>query len=176
MRRVLIGFILVVSVFAVLLTVQSQAKVTTVPDFSLKDLDGKTVKLDDVLKDYDLVMVDFWFIACKPCAEYMKHFDKLEEKYGKRGFKILAINTDTAQTMGKVKPFMKGRGFQFTVLLDPKGEVTKRYQVKVQPTTLLVTKGREVIYRHQGYKKGVVDDLAEAIDEFLPEAEPEPSE
>ncbi len=176
MRRVLIGFILIVSVFAVLLTVHSQAKVTTAPDFSLKDLEGKTVKLSDVVKDYELVMVDFWFIACKPCSEYMKHFDELEEKYGKRGFKILAINTDTAQTMGKVKPFMKGRNFHFTVLLDPLGEVMKRYQIKVEPTTLLVTKGREVIYRHQGYKKGVEKDLAEAIDEFLPEIEPESAE
>ena len=176
MRTVLIGFVLVLFVFAVLFTGHSEAKVTTVPDFSLKDINGKTVKLSEVLKDYELVMVDFWFIACKPCAEYMKHFDELEEKYGKRGFKILAINTDSSQTMGKVKPFMKGRDYHFTALLDPKAEVKKRYQIKAEPTTLLVTKNREVIYRHQGYKKGVEKELEKVIDEFLPEIEPESSE
>ena len=66
----------------------------TAPDFTLKDLDGNKVKLSEVLESNNLVMVDFWFVGCKPCAEYMQYFDSWEEEFGDRGFKILAINTD----------------------------------------------------------------------------------
>lgn len=144
---------------------------TTAPDFTLKDLDGNTVKLTDVLKTNELVLIDFWNIACKPCAELMNSFDPWNEEYGDRGFTILSINTDSSQTTAKVKPFISGRSYEFTVLLDPNLEVYKRYQVKGVPTTLLVNKDREVVLRHLGYKKGVEEEIEEAIDANLPPAE-----
>ncbi|MCD6119929.1 TlpA family protein disulfide reductase [bacterium] len=139
------------------------------PNFTLKDMDGNKVKLSKVLEDHELVMIDFWFLGCKPCVEYMEYFDGLEEKFGERGFKIFAINTDSSQKAGKAKPFIRGRKWAFTVLLDPTGEVRKRYQVKAEPTTFLINKDRKIVYRHQGYKKGVEKEVEKAIDENLPE-------
>lgn len=143
----------------------------TVPDFTLKNLAGKNVKLSDVLAKNELVMIDFFFVGCVPCAEYMEYFDGWEEKYGDRGFRILAINTDPQQESGSVKPFINGRGFEFTVLMDPTSDVKKRLQVKAEPTTILVNKQRKVVYRHQGYKKGVETEVEEAIDDNLPPAD-----
>ena len=141
----------------------------TAPDFTLKDLDGNKVTLSKVLEDKNLVMIDFWFVGCKPCAEYMKFFDEWEEAYGDKGFKILAINTDPQQVSGNVKPFIDGRDWEFTVLLDPTGDVKKRLQVKAEPTTFLINKDREIVYRHQGYKKGVEEEVKEAIEDNLPD-------
>jgi cytochrome c biogenesis protein CcmG, thiol:disulfide interchange protein DsbE len=134
----------------------------------LKNLAGKNVKLSEVLDDYNLVMIDFFFVGCKPCAEYMEYFDGWEKKFSDRGFKILAINTDPQQDTGNVKPYIDGRGYKFTVLLDPTGDVKKRLQVKAEPTTIMINKQREVVYRHQGYKKGVEADVEAAIDANLP--------
>lgn len=138
------------------------------PDFTLKDLKGKNVKFSDILAENELVMLDFWFVGCKPCLEYMESFDGFEEEFGDRGFKLITINTDSSQSTNKVKPFMDGRNYGFLVLLDPNGEVRKRYQIKAEPTTFLIKKDGTIVYRHQGYTKGLEDEVAAAIDENLP--------
>ncbi len=157
--------------FALLVLTPAIAADATAPDFTLKNLAGKNVKLSDILKNNELVMIDFFFVGCKPCAEYMEYFDGFEEEFGPRGFKILAVNTDPQQESGKVKPFIDGRGYEFTVLLDPTGDVKKRLQVKAEPTTILVNKQREIVYRHQGYKKGIEEEVKAIIDANLPPAE-----
>lgn len=140
------------------------------PDFTLKDLKGKNVKFSDILAENELVMLDFWFVGCKPCLEYMESFDGLEEQFADRGFKLVTINTDSSQSTNKVKPFMDGRKYGFLALLDPNGEVRKRYQIKAEPTTFLIKKDGTIVYRHQGYTKGLEDEVAAAIDENLPKA------
>ena len=168
MKVYLRGFILVAaaSIFFGAVSVFAQDK--KVPDFTLKNLAGKNVKFSDVLKENELVMLDFWFVGCKPCLEYMESFDGFEEKFADRGFKIVAINTDSSQSTGKVKPFVDGRKYKFTVLLDPNGEVRKRYQIKAEPTTFLIKSDGTVVYRHQGYTKGLEEEVEKAIDENLP--------
>jgi peroxiredoxin len=161
----------IVIAVAVVPLLPGSAADTTAPDFTLKDLDGNNVKLTDVLKTHELVLIDFWNIACKPCAEFMNSFDPWNEEYGDRGFTILSINTDSSQTTSKVKPFISGRNYEFTVLLDPNLEVYKRYQVKGVPTTLLVNKNREIVLRHLGYKKGVEEEIEDAIEANLPQAD-----
>jgi len=140
----------------------------TAPDFTLKDTDGNKVKLSEVLESNNLIMIDFWFVGCKPCGEFMEFFDTWEDEFAGKGFKIFAINTDPQQVAGKVKPFIDGRSFEFTVLLDPTGEIKKRFQVKAEPTTFLINADREIVYRHQGYKKGVEEEVHQAIVDHLP--------
>ena len=65
-----------------------------VPDFRLTDLSGEEVALYDVLKENELVLVEFWASWCGPCIESFPDLKTLHAGYNDRGFEIVSVSID----------------------------------------------------------------------------------
>ncbi|MYD44918.1 MAG: TlpA family protein disulfide reductase [Gammaproteobacteria bacterium] len=65
-----------------------------VADFSLPNLDGEEVSLSDLLKQNDIVLIDFWASWCGPCIASFPKFKELRDTYGSEGFEIVAVSID----------------------------------------------------------------------------------
>ena len=63
------------------------------PDFTLKDLDGKTWKLSD-LKGKKIVMIDFWATWCNICKREMPILQKVYQEYKGKGVEFFGIALD----------------------------------------------------------------------------------
>lgn len=114
------------------------------PDFKLKTLEGKTVRLSDYVGKK--VILNFWATWCPPCKEEVPHMQKVYEEYKNQGVEILAVNvTNKEGGKGAVAQFVKEHGLTFKVLLDKEGVVGSTYQVLTLPTTYMIdTKGNMV--------------------------------
>lgn len=123
------------------------------PDFTLKNLEGKDVKLSDVYKDGP-VLVTFWSTWCKNCPEEMNHFQRYYNDYKEKGLTVLAISIDTSRTLSKVKPWVSGRKLDYPVLLDSKNRVMKLFHVTKVPHSFVINQQGEVVYSHIGYRPG----------------------
>ena len=99
-------------------------------------------------------MIDFWATWCVPCKRVMKYLDQYHQDYEEQGFKVLMINQDTPRSLGKVKSYVVSQDYQFYVGLDPNKTIAKKLNGMVMPTLILVDKGGEVKWRHQGYIAG----------------------
>ena len=99
-------------------------------------------------------MIDFWATWCVPCKRVMKYLDQYHQDYEEQGFKVLMINQDTPRSLGKVKSYVVSQNYQFYVGLDPNKTIAKKLNGMVMPTLILVDKGGEVKWRHQGYIAG----------------------
>ena len=66
-----------------------------VPSFALATLEGAEVSLDDILKDNEFVLVDFWASWCGPCIADFPSLKKLHKSYNDSGFEIIAISIDS---------------------------------------------------------------------------------
>jgi len=99
------------------------------PAFSLQDLEGKELSLDDL--SGQPVIINFWTTWCSFCAEEMP---LLESLHTSGEVVVLAVNVqdDTEQ----VERFIQESGYTFPVLLDTKGEVFQTYRLSGFPTTL----------------------------------------
>ncbi len=64
------------------------------PDFTMKDPDGKEVKLSDIYKKGKVTMIDFWAGWCNPCRQFNPKLVKIYNKYHKQGFEILGVSLD----------------------------------------------------------------------------------
>lgn len=64
------------------------------PEISLTNIVGDTVSLNDVMKENELVLVDFWASWCGPCVKSFPALKKMYSKNKDRGFEIITISLD----------------------------------------------------------------------------------
>ncbi|NLD49859.1 MAG: TlpA family protein disulfide reductase [Clostridiaceae bacterium] len=125
-----------------------------VPDFSLTDLNGNTVKLSDYKGK--VVILNFWASWCPPCVGEMPDFDKVNRKLvAGDDAVILAVNlTDgRKETEEKARKFIKDKGYSLNVLLDKDGSAADQYMIYSIPTTYIINRdGTLYTYRD---KKGI---------------------
>ncbi len=103
------------------------------PAFEALDLDGKTWRLADLRGRG--VLINFWASWCEPCRAEMPTLQQVAEIYGDR-LAVLAINFK--EPAEKAARFARSTGLSLPVLLDPAGDVARRWDVRVFPSTMLI--------------------------------------
>jgi cytochrome c biogenesis protein CcmG/thiol:disulfide interchange protein DsbE len=131
----------------------NQAELPLAPSFSLKNLDGQRVALDDLLGRGPL-LIDFWATWCKPCVKELPHLHDLYLKYRDRGFQVVAISEDSPRSLSKVKSFVAGNRYEFLVLLDENSTVQRKFNFRALPYTVLLDRDGHVIHSRMGYRPG----------------------
>lgn len=142
----------------------TEAKV--IPDLKIKLLDGSKTSLAELTKEGPL-MIDFWATWCVPCKKVMKYLDEYHIEFKDQGFKVLMMNTDSPRSIGKVKSYLKSQNHQFLIGLDPNKVISKKLNGLVMPTLILVDKGGEIKWRHQGYLPGEEIEIKKQISQLI---------
>ncbi|MEW6046791.1 MAG: TlpA disulfide reductase family protein [Bacillota bacterium] len=110
------------------------------PDFTLKDLEGRTVRLSDLRGRP--VMINFWATWCPPCREEMPHIEEFVRRFGGR---IEVLGVDVGEPAELVRAFLEKNPYSWRFLLDSDGQVMERYRVFAIPTSYFID--REGIVR-----------------------------
>jgi peroxiredoxin len=126
---------------------------SSAPGFSLRNLEGETVSLDDYVGLP--VVLNFWATWCGPCRNEVDLIQQIYQQSQDGGFAVLAVNDMESQA--EVAEFMQEYNLSFTVLLDPDAGVFARYNIRYLPTTLFIDASG--VIRHK--KIGSFEDLDE---------------
>ncbi len=156
-------------ILALLMTIpvyQARAENDTAPDFVLQDLEGRQVSLKSLLGKGPIIL-DFWATHCKPCVKELKHIQAIYDEYKDKGLQVMAISQDSPRSVSKVKSFVSGRRFTFTVLLDTNTEVFRKFRLYGLPHTFILNDKGEIVLRRFGYKPGDEKDVRTKIEEML---------
>jgi len=121
---------------------------TVAPDFTLKDLNGNKVRLQDLRGK--VVFLNFWATWCPSCRLEMPSMEKLHDELGDRGLVILAINY--RESPEEINAFFKEHGISLTVLLDEQGKALDLYKAWSLPTTYLINRNGEIAGKVIGYR------------------------
>lgn len=149
-------FALTISLFT--LTAMSQNG-QTMPDISLKTIKGQTVNVKDYSKNGKITVISFWATWCKPCIKELANVNEvLDEWKQKYGIELVAVSTDNARNVMKVKPFVDSQGWEFECLLDVNEDLRRAMNTNSIPFTVVLDKTGKIVYTHIGYIEG--DEVA----------------
>ncbi len=142
------------------------------PAVTLKDIDGKTIKTEELYLSNDgkPIIIDFFATWCKPC---LRELDAINEVYAdwqeETGVKVIAVSTDQAQNVNKVKPLVDNKGWEYQVLLDVTGDFKRKLGINMIPHTIIIDGKGNIVYQHSGYSDGAEEELIEKVRELVNE-------
>jgi peroxiredoxin len=113
-------------------------------DFTLPDLDGQPVALNQFLGKKPVLLV-FWATWCPECKAAIPEINAMAT--GPLAAKLQVLGLDFRESREKVANAVKARGIRYPVLLDEKGQVARAYGVVGIPTYVLIGRDGKVIYR-----------------------------
>ncbi len=99
-----------------------QGKFPMAPDFTLADLDGDWITLNELKGK--VVLLNFWGTWCGPCRREIPAFINLTEKYKKDGLEIVGV-TLTSGSPSNIRSFADKWGINYTLLTDIEGNETQ---------------------------------------------------
>ena len=121
------------------------------PAFEGKDLDGNTVKSDELFSANAVTVVNFWFTTCNPCVGELGELDALNKELAEKGGSLIGVNTftldgdETAISEAKDVLAKKGATYQ-NVYFDSDGEAGKfTTNIFAYPTTYVVDRSGNIV-------------------------------
>ena len=121
------------------------------PAFEGKDLDGNTVKSDELFSGNAVTVVNFWFTTCNPCVGELAELDALNKELAEKGGALIGVNTftldgdETAISEAKDVLAKKGAAYQ-NVYFDSDSEAGKfTTNIFAYPTTYVVDRSGNIV-------------------------------
>ena len=119
----------------------------TAPDFTLKDADGKVVRLSDYKGK--VVLLNFWATWCGPCKIEIPWFMEFEQEHKDRGFAVLGVSMDE-DGWDAVRPFLAELRVNYRTLLGTDLVAQQYGGVDALPTTFVIDREGKIASTHVG--------------------------
>ena len=121
------------------------------PSFEGKDLDGNTVKSDELFSANAVTVVNFWFTTCNPCVGELSELDALNKELAKKGGALIGVNTFTLDgdeaAISEAKDVLAKKGVTYqNVYFASDGEAGKfTTNIFAYPTTYVVDRNGNIV-------------------------------
>jgi thiol-disulfide isomerase/thioredoxin len=135
------------------------------PNFTLEDISGKPLSLNDVKGK--VVIVDFWATWCGPCLMSIPELVDLQEKYKGKGLVIVGISVDDDKvSKGELVAFKEKMRINYPIL-RANNKVYEDYFGRTSgfpiPTLFVIDREGKVRDRLVGFRPGVVEKSVQSL-------------
>ena len=122
--------------------------------------DGSTRELSDL--GTEIVVLNFWATWCAPCVKEMPELERFWQE-NKETVSLIGVAVSTPELA--VSGFIHRVGVQYPIATDEDGVLTRKYNVSLLPTTVLVNPDGEELLNHRGVI--TKDQLEQAVERIL---------
>ena len=140
------------------------AQLKSLPNVSVKTLEGQTISVQDLGKNGKITVISFWATWCSPCKKELDaikdYYPEWQEKYG---VQLIAVSVDDSRTAAKIPAMVEEKGWEYRILHDAMKEFQTAANISSVPHTLLLDKEGNIVFEHTGYAPGDELELEEKI-------------
>ena len=128
------------------------------PQFTLKDLNGRTVRLSDY--QGKVVLINFWATWCPPCRAEMPDLVRLQREYGKEGLQIIGV-TYPPEKKERVRRFARSLKVNYPIILGTSQFKDRFSSDETLPLTIVINRDGKVsdiisgILLHQEFEEKI---------------------
>lgn len=134
---------------AALAEVDASNALRPAPNWELKNLEGKTVKLSEF--HGKVVILDFWATWCAPCRKEIPGLVALQKEYGHKGLTVIGVSLDEQRTE-LVKEFVKQFAMTYPVVMADEKTIVAYGGIEGVPTTFVIDRQGHIVSEHLGYE------------------------
>ncbi len=129
--------------------------------FSVTDISGKHYSLENLKGK--IIVINFWFVECKPCLMEIPELNGLVEKY--KGKEVVFLGFATNEK-SKIESFIKTKKYDYNLVADSR-EIATLYNVNAYPTHLIIDSNSIISYYVTGLGPTTVKDLDRHIESLI---------
>ncbi|HEV8426556.1 MAG TPA: TlpA disulfide reductase family protein [Pyrinomonadaceae bacterium] len=111
------------------------------PQFTLKDINGRTVRLSDY--QGKVVLINFWATWCPPCRAEMPDLVRLQREHGKQGLQIIGL-TYPPERKTRVRRFARSLKVNYPIILGTREIKTRFSSEETLPLTVVIDRDGKV--------------------------------
>jgi len=137
------------------------------PAFKLKDLEGKTVSLEEYRGR--IVVVDFWATWCSPCLMSIPELVEIQEKYRDKGVTVLGISVDLPENISEadLRVFKDKLKMNYSILRADRQVMADYFaggesQVAI-PTLFVVDQQGKIRDKLVGFRPGKLEEALQKL-------------
>ncbi|GJQ26212.1 MAG: hypothetical protein HBSAPP02_12440 [Phycisphaerae bacterium] len=135
------------------------------PDWTLKSMDGRDVRLADLRGR--VVLLDFWATWCGPCRMAMPGVQRLHNKFAGKPVSIFGVNCLERGGTDRAVQFIRDKGYTYPQLID-NGFVANAYGVRGIPTFVVIGPDGRILFRGSGYSPQQEEKIESIIESAIP--------
>jgi peroxiredoxin len=120
----------------------------------------------------DVVLLNIWATWCGPCRQEMPSMQRLHDRLGPQGLKVVAVSVDDPGSGRLIREFANELGLTFEILHDASKAIEKSYQTTAVPETFII--GRDGTIRRRSIGAEAWDSEANVAQLERLLAEPRP--
>ncbi len=135
------------------------------PDFALKGMDGRNLRLSEFRGQ--VVLVNFWVRWAGDSRQQMPALDRINMTYQRAGLVVIGVSVD--EDLGRAKEFAGAAHVSYPILFDTGSSIGQDYLLQKMPVTMLIDRAGVVRYSSVGFKRGDERLYLDQIRELLRE-------
>ena len=131
----------------------------TIPDFEFTDRSGNTISKSNT--SGNILVINTWFVKCKPCIMEIPELNDLVEKYkGHSNIQFLAVTFDSDD---EINSFLEREKFDFNIITNQMGFLQK-IKIMSYPTNIIVDPEGQIVFNAMGYNPANIKKMDELLE------------
>ncbi|MDP9192546.1 MAG: TlpA family protein disulfide reductase [Acidobacteriota bacterium] len=138
---------------------------TPMPEYAALNLDGS--KFDLAAKRDKVVLLNVWATWCGPCVYEIPELQQIHEKYSPRGLEVIGVSVDESG-VESVREFVAAQEkMTYPIVLDESGKIANLLETTVLPTSIVVDRKGQIVWKKYGAIMEGDEELKKAIEGAL---------
>lgn len=135
------------------------------PEYASVSMSGDSVSLAGLRGK--VVLFNVWATWCHPCREEIPALQALYERHRAEGLEVVGVSVDNRGEREGVRSFAGEYGVTYPVWLDPEERVASTFRTVGVPSTFLIGRDGEILWKHLGPVRADDPELNRLLAEAL---------